>query len=82
MSGNKPVKCWENEEDTGGQAEVIEDLHAAVELHRAEIETLRAVLAHYSKGYCEGWCALDDRHFEDCGGCPARKALNGGDDDH
>jgi hypothetical protein len=34
-----------------------------------------AVLAHYAEHYCEGWCKENGGYFDDCGGCPARRAI-------
>ncbi len=48
---------------------------------KAENGRLKAVLKQYAETYCEGWCSVNGGSFEDCGGCPARAALEGKNDD-
>lgn len=56
----------------------LERLAGELVASQSEVERLKAVLGQYAHNGCEGWCkdAPANAFFEDCGGCPARKALD------
>lgn len=51
-------------------------LGSVAERMRGEVDARTAVLAHYAEHYCEGWCKENGGYFDDCGGCPARRAIH------
>lgn len=62
-------------------AENADDSATACEKAADELDQSRKALEKYRDDYCEGWCKENGGagHFNDCGGCPAARALSRGE---